>query len=95
MKEPHRIIDVYDGGAYETWLVVYADGRIQEHTENNGPRILRHGCEPHDEFITLDDVAKLEQRHGKRLVEKVQAALAEMKAEAYWDECRERMSAPE
>jgi hypothetical protein len=88
----HRVIDVHDGSTSEEWLVVYADGRIVLlvvyadgrivlHTENNGPRILRHGVEPHDESITLEDVVKLDAQHwNKHLVEKVHAALAEMKA---------------
>jgi hypothetical protein len=74
-------IDVHDGSTSEEWLVVFADGRIVHHIESNGPRILRHGCEPHEEVITLADVAELDARHpNKHLVEQVQAALAKIKA---------------
>jgi hypothetical protein len=40
-----KLIDVHNGSTSESWLVVYEDGRIQYHVENNGHRALRYGCE--------------------------------------------------
>jgi len=52
--------------------VVYEDGRIQFHQENDGARFLRCGAEAVDEWITLVDVEALARQHpGKRLVEQV------------------------
>jgi hypothetical protein len=81
-REP-KIIDVHDGSTSESWLVVYADGRICYHVESNGPRILRHGVEAHEEWLSLSDVVKLDGQHYRRnLVEQVQAALAELTCSA-------------
>jgi hypothetical protein len=71
----HRIIRIHDGGEYELWLVVYEDGRIQEHMENDGHRVMRRGLEPRDTWITTADV---ERHYGTTLVQRVQQALAEM-----------------
>jgi len=65
MSEAYRIIDVHNGSTSESWLVIYQDGRIEYHQENNGPRILRHGCEPVDELITMAEAEQLAQRHAK------------------------------
>jgi hypothetical protein len=79
-KEPSILIDVHAGSTSESWLVVYADGRIKYHVENEGHRVMRYGTEPHDEWIDMDQVAELDQRHhGKQLVEKVQAALKDLR----------------
>jgi len=54
-----ELIDVYQGSTTESWLVVYEDGRIQFHQENDGARFLRCGAEAVDEWITLVDVEAL------------------------------------
>jgi hypothetical protein len=73
-----KLIDVHWGSTSESWLVVYEDGRIAFHQENDGAKFLRHGAEAVDEWITLADVGALDRQHyDKRLVEQVRAALAE------------------
>jgi hypothetical protein len=37
----HRVITIKSGGQYEQWLVVYADGRLELHTENDGYAFLK------------------------------------------------------
>jgi len=75
----HRVINVHHGSQWESWLVVYQDGRIVYHTENDGHACMRHGTQPTDELIDLVEVAKLGERHWKKdLVQQVQAALAEL-----------------
>jgi hypothetical protein len=74
----HKEIWVYQGSTTESWLVVYADGRISYHQENDGPRFLRHGAEAQDEWITLAGVTALERQHGKHLMQQVRMALAEL-----------------
>jgi hypothetical protein len=75
----HRVIRIRSGGEYELWLVVYGDGRIQEHMENDGHRAMRRGLEPRDTWITMADV---ERHYGTTLVQQVQQALVEMAKEA-------------
>jgi hypothetical protein len=70
-KADHRVINVRAGNVRESWLVVYADGRIQYHEENNGHRFMNRGPEPINEWIDLGEVAQLEQRHCKSLVAEV------------------------
>lgn len=72
------LVDVHWGSTSESWLVVYEDGRIKHHQENDGVRFLNRGAEAVDEWITLDDVEVLDRQHyDKRLVAQVKAALAE------------------
>jgi hypothetical protein len=63
------------------WIVVHSDGRIVLHAENDGYAFLRHGAEPIDDEITLEQVADLERRHSKPgLVREVEAALTRLMA---------------
>lgn len=75
MSEP-VLIDVKSGGQHEIWLVVYPDGRIIEHTENDGHAFLRHGSQASDTEITMAAVAALGERCHMPLVEQVRKALA-------------------
>jgi hypothetical protein len=68
-----KVIDVHRGSTSESWLVVYEDGRIQSHFENDGARFLRRGAEAVDRWITLADV----EAHYGGQIEQVRAALAE------------------
>jgi hypothetical protein len=77
-SETYRIIDIKSGGQRESWLVIYADGRIVEHVENDGHAAWRHGSNPYETLTDMAEVASLGSRHGKPLVEMVEAALAEM-----------------
>jgi hypothetical protein len=76
-KPDHRIITVYRGSTEESWLTVYKDGRIQQHTENDGWRYVNHGAEAVDKWITLDDVRKMGRRHGdaQTFIEQVEEAI--------------------
>jgi hypothetical protein len=75
----HRIVDVHQGSQSESWLVVYQDGRIEFHFENDGHYCMRHGTQPVDTPIDMEGVRKLDESHGKKnLVQQVQATLAEM-----------------
>jgi hypothetical protein len=58
------VIDVHGGATSESWLVVYKDGRVQQHTENDGWRFVNRGPEAHDEWLDAEGVAKLGKRHG-------------------------------
>jgi hypothetical protein len=69
----HKVIDVHHGSTSESWLVVYEDGRIQFHLENDGARFLRCGAEAINRGITLADV----EAHYGRQIEQVRAALTE------------------
>ena len=42
-------------GATETWL---CNVKVTIHTENDGPRVLRHGLEPIDEEVTLEEAVR-------------------------------------
>jgi hypothetical protein len=75
------LIDIHRGSQSESWLVIHDVGRIVYHSENDGYAFLRHGAEPIDEEITLEQVAELERRHWKKgLVQQVEVALAKTKA---------------
>lgn len=58
------VIDVHQGSTSETWLEVYADGRIREHTENDGWRFVNRGAETRERWLTLDDVRRMGTRHS-------------------------------
>jgi hypothetical protein len=73
-----RLIDVHGGSQYESWLIIFADGRMEYHFANGGHYCMRHGAEPEDTPIDIVSVGELEKSHGKDLVQKVRAALAEM-----------------
>jgi hypothetical protein len=73
---PARGIRVYQSWQMECSLLVQADGQIILHTENDGHAAMRRGLEPRDEPIDMAEVARLDEQHpGKRLVERVKAAL--------------------
>lgn len=74
----HKIIDVHRGSQSESWLVIYAEGRIKYHIENDGHAFLRHGPEAHDEWIDLAHV----RNYWPHLVTQVEAAIAELTIEA-------------
>jgi hypothetical protein len=59
MKPDHIIIDVHHGSTSESWLVVYRDGRVKYHVENDGHTFLRHGAEAHERWLTVDDILRL------------------------------------
>jgi hypothetical protein len=56
MKSIH--IGFRSSGSEQSWFDVYADGRIQYHTENDGPRFMRHGLEAEDTWISLEQLPK-------------------------------------
>jgi hypothetical protein len=64
------------GAAEESWLVVYANGRIEYHVENDGYRFVRRGAEARDEWIDLDFV----KNNWPQLVDQVEAAVIELGA---------------
>lgn len=59
MKPDHIIIDVHHGSQSESWLVVYKDGRVKHHVENDGWAYMRHGPEAEEKFLTAEEVRKL------------------------------------
>jgi hypothetical protein len=59
MKPDHTIIDVHHGATSESWLVVYKDGRVKYHIENDGWRYANRGAEEHEKWLTEEDVRKL------------------------------------
>jgi hypothetical protein len=59
MKANHIVIDVHHGSTSESWLVVYPDGRVKYHIENDGWRYVNRGAEEHDKWMTPEDVRKL------------------------------------
>jgi hypothetical protein len=59
MKRDSIIIDVHRGSTSESWLVVYPDGRVKYHIENDGWRYMNHGAEEHEKWLTPEDVRKL------------------------------------
>jgi hypothetical protein len=67
---------VYVGASrgVETWLRVYADGRIVQHTETDGARFLRHGADEVDEIVDLEYVRQRWPEHAP-MVEEVQIRL--------------------
>ena len=73
----YELIDVHRGATSESWLVIYADGRIEHHVENEVYRFLRYGAEAKDTFIALDDLMKI---GGEKLVSKVQQTREAMRA---------------
>jgi hypothetical protein len=77
MTNQSKIIDVHHGDATESWLAVYADGRIEYHVENDGYRFLRRGAQARDECINLDHV----NAYWPQLIDKVEAALIELSVE--------------
>jgi hypothetical protein len=58
MKD-HIVIDVHHGSTSESWLVVYRDGRVKHHFENDGYRFLKYGAEAEETWLTPEDVHKL------------------------------------
>jgi len=85
-KRNHIVIDVHRGSQSESWLVVYPDGRIQYHAENDGYAYLRHGAEAVEEWLTMDDVRALARRHSHKLTEAVEAAIRDLNTEEMTDE---------
>jgi hypothetical protein len=77
MTKQSRIIDVHHAAATESWLTVYANGRIEYHIENDGYRFLRRGAEARYECINLDHV----KAYWPQLIDKVEAALIELSVE--------------
>jgi hypothetical protein len=59
IKLDHIIIDIHHGSTSESWLVVYKDGRVKYHIENDGYRYMNHGAEAQEKWLTPDDVRKL------------------------------------
>jgi hypothetical protein len=76
-------IEVYQTKHMDAWLTVRADGTMILHTRLDGfPSVLRPP-EIRDEVVDMADVEHLDGQHpGKRLVELVKAALAELQREA-------------
>jgi hypothetical protein len=71
-------IDLYHDNQSEAWLTVYADGRINLHTENDGYRARHYGIDPKDEPINMTRVEELGRRYGKDLVGAVTRALGSL-----------------
>jgi hypothetical protein len=59
MKPDHIIINVHHGSTSESWLVVYPDGRVKYHIENDGWRYANRGAEEHEKWMSMDDIYKL------------------------------------
>jgi hypothetical protein len=59
MKRDSIIIDVHHGSTSESWLVVYPDGRVKYHIENDGWSFMRRGAEEHEKWLTPEDVQAL------------------------------------
>jgi len=59
MKRDHILIDVHHGSTSESWLVVYPDGRVRYHFENDGWRYVNRGPEAEDKWLTPDEVRDL------------------------------------
>jgi hypothetical protein len=76
---PAMVIEAYKSRNMEARLVVQADGQVVLHTQiDNFPSVLRPP-ESRDEVVDMADVGRLDEQHpGKRLVELVKAALAEL-----------------
>jgi hypothetical protein len=72
------LVDLHHGSTSESWVVVYADGRLTYHIENEGPRVLRHGTEPLDEDV---DLAFIRQHYPHRVAD-VEAALKSLRRDA-------------
>jgi hypothetical protein len=53
------IIDVHQCSTSESWLVVYKDGRVRYHIENDGHTLMRRGPEEQDTWLTMDEVRAL------------------------------------
>jgi hypothetical protein len=53
------VIDVHHGSTSESWLVVYKDGRVKYHIENDGWRFMNRGAEEHVKWLTADDIRAL------------------------------------
>ena len=60
----HIIIDVHHGSTSESWLVVYKDGRVKHHIENDGWRFVNHGAEAVDTWLDAEGVRKLGKSHS-------------------------------
>jgi hypothetical protein len=58
-KPDHIIIDVHHGSTSESWLVVYKDGRVKYHVENDGYAFMRHGAEAFEKWLDMDAVREL------------------------------------
>jgi hypothetical protein len=69
---PGELIDVYGGSQSESWLVVYANGAIRYHVENDGWACFREGLNAQDEWLTLTAVR---QRFGTHLANTVAAVM--------------------
>lgn len=54
----YEIIDLFHNHQSERWIIVHADGRLILHTEHDGYSRLRHGRQPTDEPISLDDLRR-------------------------------------
>jgi hypothetical protein len=65
------LIDLHHRSQSESWLVVYADGRINYHVENNEHAFWRHGGQARDEWIEFEFV----RSHWPHLAGAVEAAL--------------------
>lgn len=74
MSKQSNSITVRHGGQCESWLTVYANGRIELHSENDGWAFRRHGPEARDEWIDLDFV----RNNWPQLVDQVETALIEL-----------------
>jgi hypothetical protein len=58
-QRDHIRIIVHLGGQTESWLVVYKDGRVKYHEENDGYAFMRNGPEAHEKWLTMDEVRAL------------------------------------
>jgi hypothetical protein len=62
---------VYVGASrgVETWLRVYGDGRIVQHTETDAARFLRYGAEERDDLVDLEYVRQRWPEHAPKVEE--------------------------
>jgi hypothetical protein len=82
-----RVITLRQGRQL-AWLTVYADGRLRLHAKNDGHAFLRHGAQPREDWIDVEDVAR-DWPHG---LSELQAALVELQNQnsGATTECRNR-----
>ena len=78
MPSDHIVIDVHHDSTSESWLVIYKDGRILHHHENDGWRAANRGLEEKQTWLTEDDLRKLESKHSKPFAKWVAEALRRM-----------------
>jgi hypothetical protein len=87
-KPDHIVIGVHHGSQSESWLVVYKDGRVKYHVENDGYAFMRNGAEAEEKWLTMDDVRALGRSgmyppsDSRPFIERVEEAVRKLNQEA-------------